>query len=561
MAITINIIFQNKKIALPFKKTQKVHELLEEIIKRAAITSIPADQLQLLNDSSELFKEDTLEDLGINDNVELILKQITSAAAATTTTTPTDNNTSSITNIVNSTRRLSIGDITDSNNNNNNTEPFIPIKPTVSVFSEKIKQIDIIVLDVSGSMKAAAYAGSKVPGELEMTRIEVAQALFQTFIDKYVQQEIPACVGLVCFGERIDLTFQPTRNFDSFSTELGDVDANQAKTRLYEAIKLAAETIVSYKNKHPADILLSDDLNCRVFALTDGQDNSGSDPYKVFTYLKEHNIVLDAIPCGNGADKEALGTFTKATGGSCFIIDSSQAGVELFEREALINLSSRSDFKPFSIDIATREAFLGITPTTVTTVERKVESAVASSGKCVGGALKEETAAKAKSSSANKRIIAEYTNFQKEIENSTQPSFYIFMSESNIKIWKIIMKGPAGTAYDGLYMLSVVFPEDYPFKPPKVRFETKVFHCNISSDGMICLDILKDSFSPALTIHRIMLSICALLTDPNPMDPLDAVKAGLYRDNPTEYWNSARQWNKTHAGFTLAELKTLHSLE
>jgi len=82
--------------------------------------------------------------------------------------------------------------------------------------------------------------------------------------------ELSVVVGLVCFGEKIELTFPITRNFDSFSTELGNIVANQSKTRLFEAILHAARAIVEYREKPTVNLVSRDKLFCRVFCLTDG---------------------------------------------------------------------------------------------------------------------------------------------------------------------------------------------------------------------------------------------------------------------------------------------------
>jgi len=118
----------------------------------------------------------------------------------------------------------------------------------------------------------------------------------------------------------------------------------------------------------------------------------------------------------------------------------------------------------------------------------------------------------------------------------------------NIREWEATIIGPEGSPYEGgEFKLSVSFGDNYPFQPPKVQFVTKVYHCNIASTGQICLDILKDAWSPALTVSKVLLSICSLLTDPNPNDPLVGQIAQQYRHSRSEHDKTAREWTKRYA--------------
>mmetsp|Transcript_23888 Transcript_23888/g.76719 ORF Transcript_23888/g.76719 Transcript_23888/m.76719 type:complete len:149 (+) Transcript_23888:112-558(+) len=114
--------------------------------------------------------------------------------------------------------------------------------------------------------------------------------------------------------------------------------------------------------------------------------------------------------------------------------------------------------------------------------------------------------------------------------------------------WQATIMGPSDSPYaGGVFFLDIHFPPEYPFKPPKVTFTTRIYHPNINSGGGICLDILKDQWSPALTISKVLLSICSLLTDPNPDDPLVADIAQLYKTNREAYNLTAREWTRKYA--------------
>jgi len=112
----------------------------------------------------------------------------------------------------------------------------------------------------------------------------------------------------------------------------------------------------------------------------------------------------------------------------------------------------------------------------------------------------------------------------------------------------IVMSGPEGTPYDsGKYKLELFLPEGYPMEPPKVRFLTKIYHPNIDKLGRICLDVLKDKWSPALQIRTVLLSIQALLSAPEPSDPLDTNVADHFTNDRAGAERQAQEWNRQFA--------------
>lgn len=120
---------------------------------------------------------------------------------------------------------------------------------------------------------------------------------------------------------------------------------------------------------------------------------------------------------------------------------------------------------------------------------------------------------------------------------------------SNLFLWSGSIVGPTESPYEGgLFQLRIEFPVDYPFRPPIVTFITKIYHPNINANGGICLDILKDQWTPALSIGKVLLSISSLLTDANPRDPLVPEIARQYETNRELFNQTAREWTLRYAG-------------
>ena len=119
----------------------------------------------------------------------------------------------------------------------------------------------------------------------------------------------------------------------------------------------------------------------------------------------------------------------------------------------------------------------------------------------------------------------------------------------------------------GEFKLELFLPDDYPMCPPRIRFLTRIYHPNIDRLGRICLDVLKNNWSPALQIRTILLSIQALLGAPNPEDPLNEVVAKQWKvctecffwtvkreeganfsqENQPEAIRTAREWTRLYA--------------
>ncbi|GFP59709.1 ubiquitin-conjugating enzyme E2 1 [Trichoderma asperellum] len=152
------------------------------------------------------------------------------------------------------------------------------------------------------------------------------------------------------------------------------------------------------------------------------------------------------------------------------------------------------------------------------------------------------------SNSRDRRIIKELQDLTEDKDNSGIHAAPV--QESSLTTLKGWFLGPGNTPYEGgKYVIKIVLDNQYPFKPPRMQFETKIWHPNVSSQtGAICLDILKTNWSPVQTIKTALLSIRMLLENPNPSDPQDAEVANMLLTEPDSFVVMAHEWAVRHAG-------------
>jgi len=404
-----------------------------------------------------------------------------------------------------------------------NVDMTVDPEQTLATVISEVTQVDCIVIDISSSMRARSNI------DIDKTREDVSKMLFHTLIDKLIMLELSHAVGLVSFG----LSITPiviTREYEKFHDELGRLDACQGKTKLYDAIYAAAEMIEDYVVTNMISNV-GEEVQKRIFVLTDGEDNASQmQPWEVANFLQSKSIVLDSIPLAGR--NTVLQSMSSACRGLCFEAHSQEQSINLFESEATLHIAFRNEPETEPPRIVNASSLAGLesfavpvqnlrSPTPMTVFSPVLTSSAAST---IPG-----------NSNCERRVLKEY----RDILNSPVQGFSVFVSADNVLSWKVVMSQLPDPYTGGTWLLTFDFPSDYPFKPPKVRFITPIYHCNVNVNGGICLAVLHSEWSPALTAARVMMSIFDLMTDPNPDDALDAVKGQLLRDNKALYFAQA----------------------
>lgn len=439
----------------------------------------------------------------------------------------------------------------------------------------------VICIDRSGSMGA--------PFSTERTRMEAVKQMFYAFRDR------TDClgsggfeIGLLQFDDKVERMLEPTARLDQFEAIVDDLK-HRGQTAIYSAVAEAASMLLPRKEaaarwleqaRRGQPEVSQEELppapRLRILALTDGQNNSGLSPEEGLVAALTVGATVDAIIVGDRPDAN-LRRIVAATGGECFQIKDLGEGFELLEAERVVSLQARlGSSSPSTVTLENGRLpssfqFSTLEQKAVTCVRAPAMAAAAAGpgtapAAAVAGLSSAVATIEAKAGSAGspscRRALLELKKLAEGDLNNA--GLHIFPSPDNPLFWRVLMEGPDGSLFQGgLFPLTVVLPTDYPFKPPSITFDVPVYHCNISDTGRICLDILKDTWSPALSVPKALQSIRHLLADPNPNDALRQWIAEVtiahqqHGDNDTRYPEAVRDSVRQHASRSVDEWKLL----
>ncbi|KAL8802622.1 MAG: hypothetical protein Q9223_006533 [Gallowayella weberi] len=148
----------------------------------------------------------------------------------------------------------------------------------------------------------------------------------------------------------------------------------------------------------------------------------------------------------------------------------------------------------------------------------------------------------------SKRITKEFSELQL---NPPEDMKVDLASESDFHKWIVTINGPKESPYaGGRFHIQVTLPSEYPFKPPVINWQTKIYHPNVTNDGKgsMCLGILRDGeWKPSSRMHAALEYVRQLMVEPVTQDPVEPAIADEYNNNKKQFIKTAKQWTKTYA--------------
>jgi len=372
-----------------------------------------------------------------------------------------------------------------------------------------VEEVVMLCIDRSGSMRcefreAAAWAdaGDHV-GQVKRTRMEAVKQMFYAFRDRTESAQKHNMLGLLQFDDKVEQMLTPTTQLDVFEAIVDDLEP-RGMTAIFSAVCDAADILEAVETEAPN----------RIVVLTDGQSNCGALPHYALEAARRVHAVVDAIIVGDNPDIR-LRKLVAATGGECWQINDTTEGFELLEAESVVSIAARGG--PREVDLSAELGDVAVQELSGAQ-KAKTQRAEVKIGKVVD-LQSLPTPSTDTGGTHLRRISKELSQVAKgdsKVWFQSGEGIHIFPAEDDLCTWRCLIEGPSGSPFEGgVFVVNVQLSTSYPYSPPNVRFETPVYHCNISESGQVCLDMLQHGWNPALTVPKVLETLRNLLAEPD----------------------------------------------
>lgn len=397
-----------------------------------------------------------------------------------------------------------------------------------SYITEAPDEAIVVLLDKSGSM-GWHYGDAK--------RIDIAKLIFTVFADRTMAYNLKHVIGLTAFNHYSTVISKVSEACEAFVHVMGqETEALEAGggTALWIAIADTTNQLLEVKKKYP---------NCqlRVFCLSDGCDGSGTSADHCVSLLKRLNIVLDCVIIGE--DNQAAKQAAIATGGHAFHFNVIEDAMRIMEMEAVLSLYRRSA-------TGARTSYTKSLPVKLPPEVQSKPNALMPVDVLLSYSRMHQPSDQARL----KRILRELAN----IARNPLDGVHVYPVQNRVDFWRIVLCGPNGSVYEGgTFLLYAVFPEKYPNAPPEIRFQTPIYHCNVTTDGLICHpQLLSYGYSATLTVRDLLSKVKYLLQVPNPIDAIDSDRGleYMFLDPKVNFGKHAAEHTLQHASRSVQEL-------
>lgn len=423
-----------------------------------------------------------------------------------------------------------------------------------------------------------------------VSRIITVKELFHAFVNRLIAYDEPIELSLSVFGSKVDDCCDFTPLFEDFRQTVSRVTPD-GDTALLDAIGTAVQRLRARQEaEHPGARL-------RILVLSDGKDTS-SVTWNALSTAKElqrHDVTMDAVVIGDEVSDD-LFTLCKCTGGYFFNPESLEESQRLVELELFLSTLQREDKKALPLvtsraalrafrdryhypvdscldgrlpamrphpemsgaaaDLTAASSLAGIAAEAAEAASRAsgeergaaalpaATRAAMERARAAGAAVDDAEAAAAVARIAGValsggKMMQRLRRIRRELlslRDDPHPLVEVFPGRENPGFWRLLVRGPEGSPYEGGTWLAYMdLPAEFPRLPPVVRFQTPIKHVNVSPYGKVCHSVLATGWTATTPLRRVIDCMYGMLLTPETDSPVDTVLAMQYNKEAGAY--------------------------